>query len=74
MRIVPVVQTDGSIVWLPDAERELKKIPFFVRGKAKRQHREIRRRARRRRDQRRDPLRREGPLCAMTATSPATAS
>jgi light-independent protochlorophyllide reductase subunit B len=23
-------------VWLPDAERELKKIPFFVRGKAKR--------------------------------------
>jgi light-independent protochlorophyllide reductase subunit B len=33
---VPVVQTDGSVVWLPDAERELKKIPFFVRGKAKR--------------------------------------
>ena len=22
--------------WLPEAERELKKIPFFVRGKAKR--------------------------------------
>jgi light-independent protochlorophyllide reductase subunit B len=35
-RIVPMVQTDGSIVWLPDAEKELKKIPFFVRGKAKR--------------------------------------
>jgi len=34
--IVPVVQTDGSVVWLPDAERELRKIPFFVRGKAKR--------------------------------------
>jgi light-independent protochlorophyllide reductase subunit B len=34
--VVPVVQTDGSIVWLPDAEKELKKIPFFVRGKAKR--------------------------------------
>ena len=34
--VVPVVQTDGSVVWLPDAERELKKIPFFVRGKAKR--------------------------------------
>jgi light-independent protochlorophyllide reductase subunit B len=33
---VPVVQTDGSVVWLPDAERELKKIPFFVRGKARR--------------------------------------
>jgi light-independent protochlorophyllide reductase subunit B len=26
----------GAPVWLPDAERELKKIPFFVRGKAKR--------------------------------------
>ena len=25
-----------SIVWLEDAERELKKIPFFVRGKARR--------------------------------------
>ncbi|MES2844086.1 MAG: ferredoxin:protochlorophyllide reductase (ATP-dependent) subunit B [Pseudomonadota bacterium] len=33
---VPVVTPDGDIVWLPDAERELKKIPFFVRGKAKR--------------------------------------
>src|SRR6056297_2567404 len=33
---VPVVQTDGSVVWLADAEKELKKIPFFVRGKAKR--------------------------------------
>jgi light-independent protochlorophyllide reductase subunit B len=30
------VTPDGDIVWLPDAERELKKIPFFVRGKAKR--------------------------------------
>ncbi|TCO73557.1 ferredoxin:protochlorophyllide reductase (ATP-dependent) subunit B [Rhodovulum euryhalinum] len=27
---------EGNIVWLSDAERELKKIPFFVRGKAKR--------------------------------------
>ena len=26
----------GTATWLPDAERELKKIPFFVRGKAKR--------------------------------------
>jgi light-independent protochlorophyllide reductase subunit B len=33
---VPVVRTDGTIVWLPDAEKELRKIPFFVRGKAKR--------------------------------------
>lgn len=29
------VQT-GEVVWLHDAERELKKIPFFVRGKARR--------------------------------------
>jgi light-independent protochlorophyllide reductase subunit B len=26
----------GEVIWLSDAERELKKIPFFVRGKAKR--------------------------------------
>jgi light-independent protochlorophyllide reductase subunit B len=26
----------GTAEWLPDAERELRKIPFFVRGKAKR--------------------------------------
>ncbi len=27
---------DGNIVWLSSAEKELKKIPFFVRGKARR--------------------------------------
>ncbi|MEX5727641.1 light-independent protochlorophyllide reductase subunit B [Rhodovulum iodosum] len=27
---------EGEIVWLSDAEKELKKIPFFVRGKARR--------------------------------------
>lgn len=26
----------GEVIWLSDAERELKKIPFFVRGKARR--------------------------------------
>ena len=26
----------GNIIWLSDAEKELKKIPFFVRGKARR--------------------------------------
>ncbi len=26
----------GPIIWTPDAEKELKKIPFFVRGKARR--------------------------------------
>jgi light-independent protochlorophyllide reductase subunit B len=25
-----------TVIWLSDAERELKKIPFFVRGKARR--------------------------------------
>ena len=33
---VPTVQPSGQIVWLSDAENELKKIPFFVRGKARR--------------------------------------
>ncbi|OZB19362.1 MAG: ferredoxin:protochlorophyllide reductase (ATP-dependent) subunit B [Rhodobacterales bacterium 34-62-10] len=31
-----LVPEDGNVVWLTDAERELKKIPFFVRGKARR--------------------------------------
>jgi light-independent protochlorophyllide reductase subunit B len=34
--VVPVVTPSGEIHWLPDAERELRKIPFFVRGKARR--------------------------------------
>jgi light-independent protochlorophyllide reductase subunit B len=33
---IPVVQPSGEVHWLPDAERELKKIPFFVRAKARR--------------------------------------
>ncbi|MDJ0628122.1 MAG: ferredoxin:protochlorophyllide reductase (ATP-dependent) subunit B [Rhodobacter sp.] len=32
----PPVESTFEIVWRPDAERELRKIPFFVRGKAKR--------------------------------------
>ena len=37
----PTVRQEGedttlAIVWLGDAEKELKKIPFFVRGKARR--------------------------------------
>ncbi len=31
-----VAPQDDNVVWLSDAERELKKIPFFVRGKARR--------------------------------------
>jgi light-independent protochlorophyllide reductase subunit B len=31
----PAPQPD-NVIWLSDAERELKKIPFFVRGKARR--------------------------------------
>ena len=26
----------GEVIWLAEAERELRKIPFFVRGKARR--------------------------------------
>ncbi len=33
---LPAVANDNSVIWLEDAERELKKIPFFVRGKARR--------------------------------------
>ena len=33
---IPVVAPSGEIRWLPEAERELKKIPFFVRGVARR--------------------------------------
>ncbi|MGF1659096.1 MAG: ferredoxin:protochlorophyllide reductase (ATP-dependent) subunit B [Rubrimonas sp.] len=29
-------EAEGPILWKPDAEKELKKIPFFVRGKARR--------------------------------------
>jgi light-independent protochlorophyllide reductase subunit B len=29
-------ETDETIVWAFEAEKELKKIPFFVRGKARR--------------------------------------
>jgi light-independent protochlorophyllide reductase subunit B len=33
----PAAETGSDVmVWLADAERELKKIPFFVRGKARR--------------------------------------
>lgn len=32
----PTSAQPGETVWLADAERELKKIPFFVRGKARR--------------------------------------
>ena len=35
--IAPKADTPGApILWTPDAEKELKKIPFFVRGKARR--------------------------------------
>lgn len=32
----PAAPQSGEVIWLSDAERELKKIPFFVRGKARR--------------------------------------
>ena len=34
--IEEAVAASDNVVWLKDAERELKKIPFFVRGKARR--------------------------------------
>lgn len=32
----PALTENGQVIWLPEAERELKKIPFFVRAKARR--------------------------------------
>jgi len=32
----PIVLRSSSGTWAPDAEQELSKIPFFVRGKARR--------------------------------------
>jgi light-independent protochlorophyllide reductase subunit B len=32
----PDPEAPGEPLWHPDAERELRKIPFFVRGKARR--------------------------------------
>ena len=32
----PVPVSTVEVIWLPAAEKELKKIPFFVRGKARR--------------------------------------
>ncbi len=33
---VAILEADAAVTWLPDAEKELGKIPFFVRGKARR--------------------------------------
>ncbi|MEO0389304.1 MAG: ferredoxin:protochlorophyllide reductase (ATP-dependent) subunit B [Pseudomonadota bacterium] len=35
-RDIAVSEQGGEVIWLADAEKELKKIPFFVRGKARR--------------------------------------
>jgi len=32
----PIIDISGPVAWADEAERELKKIPFFVRGKARR--------------------------------------
>jgi light-independent protochlorophyllide reductase subunit B len=32
----PLIEVPKALAWADDAERELKKIPFFVRGKARR--------------------------------------
>ena len=36
IRVAPAAPTSEAFAWTPDAEKELKKIPFFVRGKARR--------------------------------------
>ena len=33
---IPLASSNGTAAWAADAESELKKIPFFVRGKARR--------------------------------------
>ena len=32
----PEPAADATVIWLSDAEKELRKVPFFVRGKARR--------------------------------------
>jgi light-independent protochlorophyllide reductase subunit B len=32
----PIPTESGNVIWLAEAESELKKVPFFVRGKARR--------------------------------------
>jgi len=32
---VAEVSSENNLIWLKDAEKELRKIPFFVRGKAR---------------------------------------
>jgi light-independent protochlorophyllide reductase subunit B len=32
----PAAPVDGALGWADDAEQELRKVPFFVRGKARR--------------------------------------
>jgi light-independent protochlorophyllide reductase subunit B len=34
--VSPLIEVPAAVAWADDAERELKKIPFFVRGKARR--------------------------------------
>ena len=34
--VAPEAAPSGPAVWAPDADKELGKIPFFVRGKARR--------------------------------------
>ena len=36
VEVAAAVASSENVIWLADAERELKKIPFFVRGKARR--------------------------------------
>ena len=75
--IAPVVEEAAprsNVIWLSDAENELHKIPFFVRGKARRNTEKFAARQRPHQHQRRNPVRGKGPLCALKPPSPAPAS
>ena len=62
----PPPPTGSKLSWTPEAEKELKKIPFFVRGKGASQHRAIRDRDRRFNNHLGDPLRCQSALQPLT--------
>ena len=63
------VVADVRSRWSADAEKELRKIPFFVRGKARRNTERFAQEHGRGNDNRRDALRCQSPLRALSAPS-----
>ncbi len=62
--------TPAAVPWAPAAEDELRKIPFFVRGKARRNTERYALDRRRAVDHHRDPLRCQSALQPLTARRP----